>query len=408
MGIAEQEVQNRLQLFHELLNSTAQFFFWKYDKEMRLLETTSPSSALETVFEKTGGKKYILEHCANSRLPVILCSSIGLVWFAAIEQDEQDDGIRAIHVVGPVNDVEAVLGDREKLLKSLDMPVQWRIGLDRLARSLPMMPIITMEPYTVMLHRCVTGETIARRDIRFQKNEKSLHKAAKTEKKDRHRTYMLEQAVLSNIRNGNLQYQEDWARMSQSATGVRVEGQSMLLRGKMSLITFTGLCTRAAIDGGMTPEAAFTKGDAYLERAMACTTVGDLRETNHAMYDDFVRSVFACRTNPQYSPQIRTCCDYIEAHAEEEFTAEELARLVGYNEYYLSRKFKEETQVSIVNYTKMARVERAKQLLSYSSETVEEIGTRLHFCSRSYFSRVFREITGVTSAQYRKQMQKPE
>jgi len=397
-----------LELFRELLNSTGKFFFWRYDKEMQLLETTSPSLNLDMLFEKTGGKQYLLEHSFNSRLPVILCSSIGVVWFAAIEQNENDNGIRAIHLVGPVNDVEAVLGDREKLIKSMDIPVHWKIGLDHLARSMPMISLISLEPYTMMLHRCVTGEAVARGDIQYQKNAQSSNNIETVKKKDGHRRYMLEQAVLSNIRNGNLQYKDDWERMCQSSTGVKVEGQSMLMRGKMSVVTFIGLCVHAAIDGGMTPEAALVKGEAYLEPAMNCTTVGDLRKVNHTMYDDFVHSVYACRINLKYSPQIRACRDYIEIHVEEEFSVEDLARQAGYNKHYLMRKFKEETQVSIVDYIKIARVERAKQLLDYSSYTVEEIGTRLHFCSRSYFSQVFQEITGVTPAQYRKQMLKPK
>lgn len=224
-------------------------------------------------------------------------------------------------------------------------------------------------------------------------------------RKDRHRTYMQERAVISNIRNGNLQYEEDWNRMIQSNTGVRVEGESMLTRGKMSVITFIGICTRAAIEGGMTPEAAFVKGDAYLESAMACTTIGDLRDVNHAMYDDFVHCVYRCRTNPKLSPQIQACCDYIESHIEEGVSVEELAQRVGYNKYYLARKFKEETDISIIDYARIAKIERAKQLLAYSSHSIDEISTKLHFCSRSYFSKSFQHITGVTPAEYRKQLQ---
>ena len=39
------------------------------------------------------------------------------------------------------------------------------------------------------------------------------------------------------------------------------------------------------------------------------------------MYDDFVRRVHKCRTNPKLSPQIQRCCDYIEMHLEEKIRA---------------------------------------------------------------------------------------
>lgn len=405
MNISVQQIENDLHVFRDLLNSTGAFYFWRYDRELRLLDTTSPDAALDELFERVSGKKYLSQHMADATTPIIICSPVGLIWFAAMQTN--NDGTYFIHVVGPINDAEAILAEREKIIKALDLPVHWKIKLDQLTRTLPMISLISLEPYTQMLHRCVTGENIARWDIRFQKASQSPAVSGAPLQRDRYRTYMLEQAVVSNVRNGNLQYEDDWLRMSRQATGVRAGGQSMLVRGKMSVVTFIGTCTRAAIDGGMTPDAAFTKGDAYLERAMACTTIGDLREINHAMYDDFVRSVHECRTNPQYSPPVQACCDYIEAHLDEDITAEMLAQKTGYHERYLARKFKEETNVSVVNYVKIVKIERAKQLLAYSRLSVEEISISLCFCSRSYFSQEFRKIAGVTPAEYRKQHKQP-
>ena len=183
MGITAEEVQTRLKVFQELLNGTGIYYFWKYDRQMNLLETTCPSQELERFFEKADGKRYLLDHCADSTTPIILCSSIGLIWFAALERTVTDDEIRAIHLVGPINDAEAILMDRTKLLQALDLPLKWERGLDRLARSLPMISFISLEPYTLMLHRCVTGETIRRGDIRFQKNAKPFQVSETAEKK---------------------------------------------------------------------------------------------------------------------------------------------------------------------------------------------------------------------------------
>ena len=61
------------------------------------------------------------------------------------------------------------------------------------------------------------------------------------------------------------------------------------------------------------------------------------------MYEDFVLRVRKCRTNPNLSRAIQKCCDYIEMHLEEKIRAKDLADWVGYTEYYLTRKFKDET-----------------------------------------------------------------
>ena len=412
MPCADKKVKKNLEFFKELLNSTGNFFFWTYNNKFKMLDTNSPTKSLDELFHVSGCKDYLLEYVQNSSLPIILWSNIGLLWFAASER-EGEVPIR-IHVVGPINSVETALSNRVEALTHLNITIEWKIGLERLAKKLPMMSTISLVPYTQMLYRCVTGKTIARNDIQFQKQvyhvatleHKTEYVMENRPKTDRHIAWMLEQAVLSNVRDGNLNYQEDWDRMCSQATGVRVEDQDMLTRGKMSVITFIGSCVRAAIEGGMLPEEAHARGDEYLHSIMECTAVGDVRELNHAMYADFVQRVHKCRTNSSYSKQIQNCCDYIEANIDENIATAQLAHRVGYSEYYLTRKFKEETGVSIVTYTKCAKIERAKQLLTFTILSIQEISDKLHFCSRSYFTEVFRTIAGVTPAQYRKENQK--
>ena len=50
-------------------------------------------------------------------------------------------------------------------------------------------------------------------------------------------------------------------------------------------------------------------------------------------------------------------------HLGQKIRARDLAALVGYTEYYLTHKFKEETGLSVSDYMKFAKVERAKILL---------------------------------------------
>lgn len=93
-------------------------------------------------------------------------------------------------------------------------------------------------------------------------------------------------------------------------------------------------------------------------------------------------------------------------NVEEKFTISDLAACAGYTEYYLSRKFKEEIGVSLNNYINIAKVERAKLLLTITDDSIQEITDRLHFCSRSYFSEAFRKFTGTSPAKYKRDYQK--
>lgn len=132
-----------------------------------------------------------------------------------------------------------------------------------------------------------------------------------------------------------------------------------------------------------------------------CRSVSELASLNLTMYEDFVFRVRKHRTNPAVSPQIRSCRDYIELHADEELKLSLLARQVGYSEYYLSRKFRKEMGVSISSYIKIVRVERSKLMLATTGTPIHQIADDLHFASSSHFAEVFREITGQTPQQYR-------
>ena len=84
----------------------------------------------------------------------------------------------------------------------------------------------------------------------------------------------------------------------------------------------------------------------------------------------------------------------------------DLAGLVGYTEYYLTEKFKKETGVSISQYVRFAKIERAKVLLESTDMSVREIADKLAFNTVNYFIQSFRDTTGYTPAQYRKEKRK--
>ena len=48
------------------------------------------------------------------------------------------------------------------------------------------------------------------------------------------------------------------------------------------------------------------------------------------------------------------------------------------------------------------RISKAKRMLRYGNDNVEEIGKKCGFESPSYFCKRFRAIVGVTPLQYRK------
>lgn len=156
-----------------------------------------------------------------------------------------------------------------------------------------------------------------------------------------------------------------------------------------------------AIEGGLSSECAYALSDTYTEAVDNAHTIGEIASVSHTMYEDFIRRVNRLRRESGVSRPIRLCCDYMDNHFEEELELKKLAERVGYTDYYLARKFKAEMGISINAYIRRERVRYSEQLLTSTKLTIEEIGERLHFCSRSYFAKAFREETGMTPGEYR-------
>lgn len=302
------------------------------------------------------------------------------------------------------NELQELLNHRRALdADGTSSTVAFKMRLSELLESLPVIGANKFTDDIVMFGCCVTGQSRPRSEVAMVSLPR--HTATGTSqprhKNDRHRTWMMEQALVHMVREGNLDYKKVLEQSARISDGVPVKVRDSLQQAQVSGITLTTLCVRAAIGGGLTPDAAYTVGDSYIQQVMDCKTLPEVAQTNHTMYDDFVHRVHKIRHNPSVSPRIQQCMDYLELHTEEEVGIAQLSRMTGYTEYYLSRKFKEETHCSINDYSKIARIERAKVLLYTTNESATQIANRLHFCSGSYFAQEFKKFTGQTPAEYR-------
>jgi AraC-like DNA-binding protein len=80
----------------------------------------------------------------------------------------------------------------------------------------------------------------------------------------------------------------------------------------------------------------------------------------------------------------------------------DLAVQVGCNAFYLSRIFSEEMGISIPQYLRQIRIERAAQLLRSGEFNVTEAALEVGYNSLSHFSKAFTEVVGCSPGSYPK------
>lgn len=72
----------------------------------------------------------------------------------------------------------------------------------------------------------------------------------------------------------------------------------------------------------------------------------------------------------------------------------------------LSQLFSEMKGVTIEKYMITQKIERVKELLDYEELSLSEIAFQLHYSSVSHLSKQFKNSTGLTPTQYKKQKNK--
>jgi AraC family transcriptional regulator len=100
--------------------------------------------------------------------------------------------------------------------------------------------------------------------------------------------------------------------------------------------------------------------------------------------------------------RLRRVLGYIEEHLTEEITVGDLATIACLSAFHFTRAFAASVGAPPHSYVRKRRLERAKRLLAAGKLSLNEIPFDCQFSSQSSFTRAFRRATGVTPANYRR------
>ena len=93
---------------------------------------------------------------------------------------------------------------------------------------------------------------------------------------------------------------------------------------------------------------------------------------------------------------------YIETHATERISLDDLAERFFISKYHLSREYKRIHSVTIGHDLTARRISHAKSFLRFSTDSIEDIAIRCGFQDATYFIKVFKKLEGNTPLEYRK------
>ena len=100
---------------------------------------------------------------------------------------------------------------------------------------------------------------------------------------------------------------------------------------------------------------------------------------------------------------IQRIIEYIDHHYKEDLSRTILADMVYLSADHLARIFKKETGETLVKYITDKRINAAKELLSDTKTPIAQVASEVGYDNYSYFTKIFKEKTGFSPGDYRKQ-----
>ena len=398
----------RIALICSTLHAVCGVSMWCYSMEGTLYFTTSNyKKELDIFFSAGGCKDWILTGDQPAETPIVMSDDLGFVWVGEFVDGVEPIG-KALVLLGPMFSWESTMKTLEERLREHDLALSLRSIGNRILTHVPVVPIALMNQYVCMLHFAITEKTISAGEFIFQSRlpEDPFLSAVQVPPEEKHyldyeNDYAREQMLLQNVKDGNLDYRD-------YAQDIRIRSMpdnymtgDPLREAKDIFIIFTAKCARAAIEGGLSPKLARKLETEAIRKAEKMRSITELSELNRRTYQRFIFMVHDLKGQGNISKPVLAACDYVKAHFMEPIRLEDLARASCYSEYYLTRKFQKEMGLRLSEYIRDIRLEYAKIWLVSTEKSVQEISELLQFCSRNYFSRVFKEKEGLSPQEFR-------
>lgn len=160
------------------------------------------------------------------------------------------------------------------------------------------------------------------------------------------------------------------------------------------------LLSRASINGGAAVDEVLRMNDTYQHELEKFVSLEAISYWLSKVLKKYIRLVFSAKKF-KHVTKIEQVLRFVHNHHTEKISLQEVAFHVGLSPTHLSRIFNEEMGCSFSSYLNQNRIDHAKTLLRTTEYTLVDIAGIVGYDDQSYFSKLFKQFTGITPGKYR-------
>ncbi len=170
---------------------------------------------------------------------------------------------------------------------------------------------------------------------------------------------------------------------------------------KSSVLELVVMMNRAAVEAGAEPVSVLGGNYRILTELSGIQDEEELAEWVRRMLESLIECI---RINDRYphSLLILKAVRFMENNLHQHLRRDEVARVAGLSPSHFSRLITERMGRNFSSLLTQMRVNRAKELLNQSEQSLGEIAIECGFFDQSHFNRCFRSETSISPGEFRK------
>lgn len=315
-------------------------------------------------------------------------------------------------IIGPTRQISSNEQELRELAFQADVPPEDAEEFISEMKSIVPMPLESILQILCTINYILNGEKLELEDITIYESEQNDLKellerqrsagafSSMSHEQPEHNTYTQEQNMLRMVRKGDSAALKEWIASAPAIRGGILAADQLRQMKNMFVVTAT-LVSRAAIQGGLDTEEAFSLSDAFIQKCELLNSMERITNLQYHMVLEFTERVEHIRFGKKPTQLTIAVTNYIRHHLSEPIRVGKIAQELFMSRPYLSAKFKEESGETLTDFILKEKTEEAKRLLRYSEKSFTTIGSYLGFSSLGHFSRVFKKYSGRTPSEYR-------
>jgi two-component system response regulator YesN len=171
---------------------------------------------------------------------------------------------------------------------------------------------------------------------------------------------------------------------------------------KARLVELLSVLSRAAAMGGVDINTLLSKNLEYINKVLTIDTQEDICVWISYALDNFIESVYSSQDTRKMS-QLKPTIELMQYHYDQPLTLADMAKAAHLSISRLAHLFREQMGITPVDFLTNIRIDHAKRLLLTTDNNCTRICYDVGYNNQSYFTRVFKQATGLTPREFRNQ-----